>query len=196
MMLLEPVLKGPTHARYLLLKIRVARWFVFKPKTLIWVNFGGHWNGKCCYILRPFGQFSGRLVFLRSSGIFYDHLVYFSHFGMLGPRKIWQPCLRWIVLLRCFKVYLNEQWFLCGSVSCNAARHTVMISSILVARRHAKQSNTKPTVCINRPLRNIAYPYWSEWFCLCLILVPWGIILFVSCQQKEKLIFLKVRSPV
>jgi hypothetical protein len=21
------------------------------------------------------------------------HLLYFSRFGMLGPRKIWQPCL-------------------------------------------------------------------------------------------------------
>jgi hypothetical protein len=26
-------------------------------------------------------------------GINCGHLVYFSHFGMFGPRKIWQPCL-------------------------------------------------------------------------------------------------------
>jgi hypothetical protein len=26
-------------------------------------------------------------------GIVCSHLVYFSRFGMLGPRKIWQPCL-------------------------------------------------------------------------------------------------------
>jgi hypothetical protein len=26
---------------------RVARWFIFKPKTPIWVHFGGSWNGKC-----------------------------------------------------------------------------------------------------------------------------------------------------
>jgi hypothetical protein len=25
-------------------------------------------------------------------GIVCGDLVYFSHFGMLGPRKIWQPC--------------------------------------------------------------------------------------------------------
>jgi hypothetical protein len=31
--------------------IRVARWFVFKPKILILVKFGGPWNGKCCYIV-------------------------------------------------------------------------------------------------------------------------------------------------
>jgi hypothetical protein len=28
------------------LATRVAR-FIFKPKIPIWVNFGGHWNGKC-----------------------------------------------------------------------------------------------------------------------------------------------------
>jgi hypothetical protein len=25
-------------------------------------------------------------------GIVCCHLVYFSHFGVFGPRKIWQPC--------------------------------------------------------------------------------------------------------
>jgi hypothetical protein len=25
-------------------------------------------------------------------GIVCGHSVYFSHFGMFGPRKIWQPC--------------------------------------------------------------------------------------------------------
>jgi hypothetical protein len=42
----------------------VARWFVFKPKLPIWVNFGGSCNGKCWAILRPFEKF-------------YCHLVYF-----------------------------------------------------------------------------------------------------------------------
>jgi hypothetical protein len=41
---------------------RVARWFVFKPKIAIWVNFGGPWNGKCWYLLLPFGIFYGNLV--------------------------------------------------------------------------------------------------------------------------------------
>jgi hypothetical protein len=27
--------------------IRVARWFIFKPKIPIGVNFGGSWIGKC-----------------------------------------------------------------------------------------------------------------------------------------------------
>jgi hypothetical protein len=26
---------------------RVARWFIFKPKIPIWVNFVGTWIGKC-----------------------------------------------------------------------------------------------------------------------------------------------------
>jgi hypothetical protein len=54
------------------LECRVARWFVFKPKIPIWVNFGGlyvDWKRliyfmAICNILRTFGKF-------------YDHLVNF-----------------------------------------------------------------------------------------------------------------------
>jgi hypothetical protein len=42
---------------------RVARWFIFKPKIQIWVNFRATCNRKLCYILWPFGQFSGHLVY-------------------------------------------------------------------------------------------------------------------------------------
>jgi hypothetical protein len=28
------------------LAARVARWYIFKTKNLIWVNFGGSWNEK------------------------------------------------------------------------------------------------------------------------------------------------------
>jgi hypothetical protein len=45
-------------------QVRVARWYIFKPKIPIWVNFGGPWNRKDLYILWPFG-------------IYYGHLVYF-----------------------------------------------------------------------------------------------------------------------
>jgi hypothetical protein len=41
---------------------RVARWFIFIPKITIWVYFGGHWNGKCWYILWPLGIFLSHLV--------------------------------------------------------------------------------------------------------------------------------------
>jgi hypothetical protein len=36
-----------------------ARWFVFKPKIPIWVSFGGSCDGRCWYILEPFGIFNG-----------------------------------------------------------------------------------------------------------------------------------------
>jgi hypothetical protein len=62
---------------------RVARWFVFKPKIPIWVNFGGACYGKS--ILRP-------------SEIFYGHLVYFvviwyifPRFGILDQEKSGNP---------------------------------------------------------------------------------------------------------
>jgi hypothetical protein len=34
---------------------RVARWYIFKPKIPNWVNLIGHCNGRCWYILWPFG---------------------------------------------------------------------------------------------------------------------------------------------
>jgi hypothetical protein len=55
------------------LEIRVARWFIFKPKSQC-VNFGGPWNGKGWYILWLFG-------------IYYGHWVHFWPFGNLLP--IW-----------------------------------------------------------------------------------------------------------
>jgi hypothetical protein len=42
--------------------------------------FVGIWS-----TLRPFGIFCGQMV------IFYDHLLYFSRFGMLYQSIIWQP---------------------------------------------------------------------------------------------------------
>jgi hypothetical protein len=48
------------------LQSRVARWFAFKPKIQIWVNFGGSCNGRGWYIL---------WFILQSFVIFYGHLV-------------------------------------------------------------------------------------------------------------------------
>jgi hypothetical protein len=36
---------------------KVARWIIFKPKNPTWLNFGGSGNGRCCYIVWPFGKF-------------------------------------------------------------------------------------------------------------------------------------------
>jgi hypothetical protein len=54
---------------------RVARWFIFKPKSQFWVNFGWSWNGKCWYILWPVGMFNGHILWLL--GIFRVRLVHF-----------------------------------------------------------------------------------------------------------------------
>jgi hypothetical protein len=81
----------------------VARWYIFKPKIPIWINFGGSYNVRSWSILWPFG-------------VFYWHLVYFSPFWCVAPRKIWQPWSvhRWLckamacsVLRRCFTVRLS-----------------------------------------------------------------------------------------
>jgi hypothetical protein len=37
------------------------------------------------------------------SGIVYGHLVYFSHFGIFGARKIWQPRLQEADLPACLR---------------------------------------------------------------------------------------------
>jgi hypothetical protein len=51
----------------------VARWYVFKPKIPIWVNFGGPWNEKVVI-------FYGHLEYFRNEKvvIFYGHLEYFT----------------------------------------------------------------------------------------------------------------------
>jgi hypothetical protein len=70
---------------------RVARWFIFKPKVPIWVNFG-------VYILYPFGQFLGHLVYFMALwfiswhfGLFYGFLAYFPSFGILYHEKTGNP---------------------------------------------------------------------------------------------------------
>jgi hypothetical protein len=42
---------------------RVARWHILIPKILIWVYFGGPWNGKSIYIFWPIGIFYGQLEY-------------------------------------------------------------------------------------------------------------------------------------
>jgi hypothetical protein len=50
------------------IKPRVARWFVFKPKIQIWVNFGGTCNGRCWYILWTLGLFYSLLLYFMDIG--------------------------------------------------------------------------------------------------------------------------------
>jgi hypothetical protein len=69
----------------------VARWYIFKPKIQIWVNFEGSWNGRCWYL-------RAILSILRTNDIFYGHLVHFvviwyifTRFGMLYREKSGNP---------------------------------------------------------------------------------------------------------
>jgi hypothetical protein len=73
------------------LTTRVARWFVFKPKIQIWVNFGESCNGSCWYILWTLGPFYGLCYILCTFGIVHGTLVYFSRFGILYEEKSGNP---------------------------------------------------------------------------------------------------------
>jgi hypothetical protein len=64
---------------------RVARWYVFKPKILIRVNFGGPWNEKSCYIIWPYGIFYDYLIYFMDIFIFYGHLVIKWQSGIFSP---------------------------------------------------------------------------------------------------------------
>jgi hypothetical protein len=79
------------HERQALPRSRVARWFVFKPKIQIWVNFGRSCNGRCCFILWTLGPFYCLLLYFMD--IWRSILVYFSPSWYFVPRKIWQLCL-------------------------------------------------------------------------------------------------------
>jgi hypothetical protein len=52
-----------THLFNWLVSAWVARWFVFKPKIPIWVNFGGSCDGRFWYILWPLGLSNCHLVY-------------------------------------------------------------------------------------------------------------------------------------
>jgi hypothetical protein len=88
-----------------------------------------------CYIFWTF--FWDRFVWKKSSFLALSLLC--RGFGHRDPWK-------------CLKVYLHGQRFMCRSVSLDAARHTVRISSNLFARCRATWSDTKLAVLVNRPL--------------------------------------------
>jgi hypothetical protein len=78
-------------------KSGVARWFIFRPKIVIWVHFGGSCNGRRCWcILWPFGLFYGHLIYFMD--LWYRYFVviwyFFPPFWYIVQRKIWQPWAR------------------------------------------------------------------------------------------------------
>jgi hypothetical protein len=64
----------------------------FKPKIPILVRFGGLGMENVVIFYDHLEYFTAIWYNLLPFGIVCDHLVYFLHFGMFGPRKIWQPC--------------------------------------------------------------------------------------------------------
>jgi hypothetical protein len=80
------------------LAVRVARWFIFKPKIPIWVNSWGPWIGKCLYTyLLPFWIFCRHFgYFMTICYIWYILCIFgtFYRFWYHVRRKIWQPCRR------------------------------------------------------------------------------------------------------
>jgi hypothetical protein len=67
---------------------RVARWYIFKPKIPIWVNFGGPYNGKCWYIVWSFWNILRLLVYVMVILVMFDIVLYiFPRFGILCQEK-------------------------------------------------------------------------------------------------------------
>jgi hypothetical protein len=73
---------------YKMLLGRVARWYIFKPKIPIWVNFGGPYNGKCWYIVWSFWNILRLLVYVMVILVMFDIVLYiFPRFGILCQEK-------------------------------------------------------------------------------------------------------------
>jgi hypothetical protein len=109
-------------SNHLYVHTRVARCYIFRPKTAIWVKFGGSCNVKCWYILYIFDLFYAHLM------LFYVHLVYFvviwymfPRFGILYQEKSGTPgshCrsgenevrLQKVTLIRASAHFLDFNW--------------------------------------------------------------------------------------
>jgi hypothetical protein len=69
----------------------VARWYIFKPKIQIWVNFRKALQWKMLvFFMAMLSTFRQNGIFLLS-GTSCGHSVCFSTFWYVVPRKIWHP---------------------------------------------------------------------------------------------------------
>jgi hypothetical protein len=89
---------------------RVARWYIFKPKIPIWVNFGVSYNGRCWYSSWPFGTNN-----LWPFGMLCDHFVYFSRFGtyVVGTSKNLATLVSARIVQSLLLVYLSTIKYSC-----------------------------------------------------------------------------------
>jgi hypothetical protein len=98
---------------------RTGHWFhsglpddtFFKPKILNWEFTRRTCNGRCWYIICPFGLFTAICYILWPIGIFHGYLVYFFPFWYIVPRKIWQPWFqfKWNILRACLHLVRGPQ---------------------------------------------------------------------------------------
>jgi hypothetical protein len=98
----------------------VARRHIFQPEILIWVNFGGTWNGSYIAIwsiLRPFGLFCDHLVYFTVICLFCGHLVYLLviwfilwPFGIFGIKF---PVLVYLNIKNLATVATSSRWDQC-----------------------------------------------------------------------------------
>jgi hypothetical protein len=70
---------------------RVARWFILIPKSSFGYILKGTGMENVGIFFENFEYFTAICNSLYPFGIVCVHLVYFSVFGMFGPKKIWQP---------------------------------------------------------------------------------------------------------
>jgi hypothetical protein len=84
--------------RFFGLSSRVARWYIFKPKIPIWVNFGGSCNWGCWYISWPFGIFCGHPAKKNICGLHMLHICNFLQ--IFFGRKIFLKNILSQMLLR------------------------------------------------------------------------------------------------
>jgi hypothetical protein len=67
-----------------------ARWFIFIPKILVWVYFGGPWNGKCWHILWQIGKSYSQFEILGYVGAFFP-------FWYIVQRKSGSPAKNYLI---------------------------------------------------------------------------------------------------
>jgi hypothetical protein len=105
---------------------RVARWYIFKPKIPVWVNFRGSCNGRCWYILLRLGPFYGHLIhFTTICYILWQSGIFFPRFGKSHQEKSGNPAsqrLFWLLLKSARSRALQAQAIISGQSCSNRLR--------------------------------------------------------------------------
>jgi hypothetical protein len=96
--------------------IRVARWYIFRPKIPIWLNSERSCIGRFCYILWTLGLFYGHWIYFMAIwyilwpfGIFCVNVVLFYPFWYVEPIRIWQPCMSIMLCWWILVIYVLNQ---------------------------------------------------------------------------------------